>query len=95
MCGEPPKWKSSVIVIFLIFVAPCFSGYHYWATSLNEPELRFYEGSNPACSIPDFCNGENLWQWYLCIYFMTEHFNPALKQALPEIMHIFSAFHID
>ena len=29
----------------------------------TKSELRFYTGSNPACSVSEICDGENLWQW--------------------------------
>ena len=30
---------------------------------LNKPEFRFCAGSNPACSVSEIGNGEDLWQW--------------------------------
>ena len=29
----------------------------------TKPELRFYAGSNPARSVPEIRDGEDLWQW--------------------------------
>ena len=29
----------------------------------TKPELRFYAGSYPACSMSEIRNGEDLWQW--------------------------------
>ena len=30
---------------------------------LTKPELRFCAGSNPARSVSEICDGEDLWQW--------------------------------
>ena len=29
----------------------------------TKPELRFWTGSNPACSVLEIRNGDDLWQW--------------------------------
>ena len=29
----------------------------------TKPELRFFAGSNPASSVSEICDGEDLWQW--------------------------------
>ena len=39
------------------FVAPWCSGYHCCTT---KPELRFCAGSNPARSVLEICDGEDL-----------------------------------
>ena len=31
----------------------------------TKPELKFCTGSSPACSVPEICHDENLWQWSL------------------------------
>ena len=31
--------------------------------SMQQPELRFCAGSNPARGVPEIYDGENLWQW--------------------------------
>ena len=30
----------------------------------TKPELRFCAGSNPACSVSEIRDGEDLWQWF-------------------------------